>query len=47
MAATGHATHTAKSAKTRRTRRTGRRDPLAVSLLKKDHRQVEDWFDEY
>jgi hypothetical protein len=47
MAATGHATPTAKSAKTRRTRRTGRRDPLAVSLLKKDHRQVEDWFDEY
>lgn len=25
-------------AKARRTRRTGRRDPLAVSLLKKDHR---------
>jgi hypothetical protein len=33
--------------KPRRTRRTGRRDPLAVSLLKKDHRQVEEWFDEY
>ncbi len=31
----------------RRTRRTGRRDPLAVSLLKKDHREVEGWFDEY
>jgi hypothetical protein len=29
------------------TRRTGRRDPLAVKLLKQDHRQVEDWFDEY
>jgi hypothetical protein len=35
------------STKTRRTRRTGRRDPLAVSLLKKDHREVEGWFDEY
>ena len=33
--------------RTRRTRRTGRRDPLAVSLLKQDHRQVEEWFDEY
>ena len=31
----------------RRTRRTGRRDPLAVALLKKDHREVEGWFDEY
>ena len=30
-----------------RRRRTGRRDPLAVRLLKADHRQVEDWFDEY
>jgi hypothetical protein len=40
--------HPAKTAtKTRRTRRTGRVDPLAVSLLKKDHRQVEAWFDEY
>ena len=39
----------AKSAKTkpRRTRRTGRRDPLAITLLKKDHREVEGWFDEY
>ena len=37
----------AKSAKTRRTRRTGRRDPLAISLLKKDHREVEQMFDEY
>ena len=33
--------------KTRRTRRTGRRDPLAISLLKKDHREVEGYFDEY
>jgi hypothetical protein len=38
---------TAKSTKARRTRRTGRRDPLAVTLLKKDHREVEGWFDEY
>jgi hemerythrin superfamily protein len=30
-----------------RTRRTARRDPLAVSLLKKDHREVEEMFDEY
>ena len=43
------ATHqsTSKSTKARRTRRTGRRDPLAVSLLKKDHREVEAMFDEY
>ena len=32
----------AKSTTTRRTRRTGRRDPLAISLLKADHREVED-----
>jgi hypothetical protein len=31
----------------RRTRRTGRRDPLAISLLKKDHREVEQMFDEF
>ena len=37
----------AKSAKPRRTRRTGRRDPLAITLLKKDHREVEGMFDEY
>lgn len=41
-----HASSTAKS-KPRRTRRSGKRDPLAVTLLKKDHRQVEEWFDEY
>jgi hypothetical protein len=35
------------AAKSGRTRRTGRRDPLAVTLLKKDHREVEGWFDEY
>ncbi|MDZ4761119.1 MAG: hemerythrin domain-containing protein [Alphaproteobacteria bacterium] len=33
--------------KPRRTRRTSQRDPLAVQLLKKDHREVEGWFDEY
>ena len=31
----------------RRTRRTGRRDPLAITLLKKDHREVDAMFDEY
>jgi hypothetical protein len=41
---------TAKSQSTpkkRATRRTGQRDPLAVRLLKQDHREVEGWFDEY
>ena len=37
----------AKTSKPRRTRRTGRRDPLAVTLLKQDHREVEGWFEEY
>ena len=37
----------AKKTKARRTRRTGRRDPLAVQLLKADHREVEGWFDDY
>jgi hypothetical protein len=35
------------SRKKGQTRRTGRRDPLAVKLLKQDHREVEGWFDEY
>jgi len=30
-----------------RRRRSGRRDPLAVQLLKQDHREVEKMFDEY
>ena len=47
MAAATSKSTTAKSTKARRTRRTGRRDPLAVTLLKKDHRDVEGWFDEY
>lgn len=37
----------AKKSAPRRTRRTGRRDPLAIRLLKQDHREVEGWFDEY
>ena len=40
-------THAAAKSKPRRMRRSGKRDPLAVALLKKDHRQVEEWFDEY
>lgn len=37
-----------KSAKPRKaTRRTGRRDPLAIRLLKQDHREVDAMFDEY
>ena len=38
---------TGKAQRSRRTRRTGRRDPVAVTLLKGDHREVEGWFDEY
>jgi hypothetical protein len=48
--ATPAKTQTSKTAApvgARRTRRTGRRDPLAVRLLKQDHREVEGWFDEY
>lgn len=41
------ASKSASAAKPRRTRRTSRRDPLAIILLKQDHRQVEAWFDEY
>ena len=44
MATTHKSTSTSKA---RRTRRTGRRDPLAISLLKKDHREVDAMFDEY
>jgi hypothetical protein len=39
-------THTTRRRKGK-TRRTGRRDPMAVRLLKQDHREVEAWFDEY
>jgi hypothetical protein len=30
-----------------RKRRTSRRDPLAIRLLKADHKEVDGWFDEY
>ena len=45
--ATSPSTSSSTQSKTRRTRRTGRRDPLAITLLKADHREVGDWFDEY
>lgn len=45
--ATGKAKSAKPAANARRTRRTARRDPLAVTLLKKDHREVEGWFDEF
>ena len=41
------ATQAAATAKPQRKRRTGVRDPLAISLLKQDHREVAGWFDEY
>lgn len=44
---TNHSKSTTTQSKARRTRRTGTRDPLAIQLLKKDHREVEKWFDEY
>lgn len=49
MAAAAKSTSKSKTKSTaaRRTRRTGRRDPLAVRLLKADHREVEAMFDEY
>ena len=40
-------TSATKRSKPRKTRRTSRRDPLAITLLKTDHREVEGWFDEY
>lgn len=47
-AATKSSPAKAKTAKARKgTRRTGRRDPLAIRLLKQDHREVEKMFDEY
>lgn len=46
MATTTKAQST-KTTAPRRTRRTNRRDPLAISLLKKDHREVAAMFDEY
>ncbi|WP_454717198.1 hemerythrin domain-containing protein [Caulobacter segnis] len=48
MAAAAKSSSKTKTAKPRKsTRRTGRRDPLAITLLKKDHREVEAMFDEY
>jgi len=46
MATAQTRTSSAKT-KTRKTRRTARRDPMAITLLKKDHRDVEHMFDEY
>ena len=47
MATTTQTKSASTKSKTRRTRRTGSRDPLAVTLLKADHREVEAMFDEY
>ncbi|HVY34191.1 MAG TPA: hemerythrin domain-containing protein [Caulobacteraceae bacterium] len=45
---TGQSTPSRSSAKTpARTRRTGTRDPLAISLLKQDHKDVAGMFDAY
>ena len=41
------ATDKSSAHKLKRYRRTGRPDPLAIKLLKQDHRQVEAWFDDY
>ena len=45
--ATSAAKSSSAKARSGRTRRTGRRDPLAISLLKKDHHEVDAMFDEY
>jgi hemerythrin superfamily protein len=47
MATTQSRTTTKAKARSGRTRRTASRDPMAVTLLKQDHRQVEGWFDEF
>ncbi len=44
---TTHATRSKAAKKAAQTRRRRSRDPLAVKLLKQDHREVEGWFDEY
>ena len=46
MATAAKSTSSARKTSGRK-RRTARRDPLAVRLLKADHREVEGWFDEY
>ncbi len=45
--ATAAKSSSAKTKPRKSTRRTGRRDPLAIRLLKEDHREVEKMFDEY
>jgi len=45
--ATAQSKSSPSRARSGRSRRTNRRDPLAITLLKKDHREVEGWFDEY
>jgi hypothetical protein len=47
MAATAKSSTSKAKSRSGRTRRTGRRDPLAITLLKRDHKEVEGWFDEY
>ncbi len=47
MPTTAGSKSTATKSRSGRTRRTNRRDPLAVTLLKADHREVEGWFEEY
>jgi hypothetical protein len=47
IAVATHAKPSKSKSASGRTRRTGRRDPLAISLLKADHREVAGWFDEY
>jgi len=44
---TAHTRTTSGRTTTRKTRGTARRDPQAITLLKKDHRDVEHMFDEY
>jgi len=44
---TTHASRSKAAKKAAATRRRRQRDPLAVKLLKQDHREVEGWFDEY
>jgi len=46
MATTSKSTSAARKSSGRR-RTTARRDPLAVRLLKADHREVDGWFDEF
>ena len=47
MATASPSARSSNAAKARRTRRPASRDPLAIQLLKKDHRDVEHMFDEF